>query len=323
MKKALGLVVVVLLVGFFVWCYLPGGNTQTIAFKMKVPLPLLYSRCISQLGELGTPDAISILITELNSDRRRNRKLAAQALSKTSWQPRNQAEQIRFLIARGHYHDAAGLGGAAIPSLIEEFEEADEPKVRSQLCAVLLKTGDRQALSAVQNYLREKLNKIGAIVQQALPSEARASTTIEEVSSTARRVVVAAHLLEGEKPDDNSPYVRGDYANRQSLENKAKYRSFQIYRSIFRDVPMTEFESVVVMCKHGVRVQVMGFGVPVVPGFSGSDQAMTIFQTSLSPAKAATVNWENATIETVEKEWVVEKNMIPSLQFIAVPGGFR
>jgi hypothetical protein len=148
-------------------------------------------------------------------------------------------------------------------------------------------------------------------------------TTIEEVSSTARRVVVAGHLLEGEKPDDNSPYVRGDYANRQSLENKAKYRSFQIYQSIFRDVPMTEFESIVVMCKHGVRVQVMGFGAPVVPGFGGSDQAMTIFQTSLSPARAANVNWESATMEMVEKAWVVENNVIPSLQFIAVPGGFR
>lgn len=323
MKKALCMAVVLLIVGFVVWCYLPSGNMQTIAFKMKVPFPSLYSRCLSQLGELGTPGAVSILTTEFNSDSRKNRNLAAQALSKTRWQPSNQTEQIRFLVARGQYREAAELGVAAIPALIEEFEQANEARARSQLCALLLKTGDQRASSAVQNYLREKLTKIGAIVQQALPPETRASTTMEEVSSTARRVVVAGHLLEGERPDDNSPYVRGDYANKQSLENKAKYRAFQIYQSIFRDVPMTEFESIVVLCKHGVRVQVVGFGAPVVPGFGGRDQAMTIFQTSLTPTRAENVNWENATIEAVEKAWVVENNMIPSLQFIAVPGGIR
>lgn len=317
--KAIAVVLVLILVGFIVWCYQPSGNMQTIAFKMKVPLPGLYSRCVSRLAEIGTPDALAILTTEFRTGSRAKRNLAAQALSKTRWQPSNQAEQIKLLVASGRYQEAATLGSSAIPTLIEEFEGADEPKVRSQLCAVLLKTGDQRAFSAVQNYIHDKLTKIGAIVQQALPPETHASTTMEEVSSTARRVVVAGHLLEGAKPDDNSPYVRGDYTNRQSLENKAKYRTFQIYQSIFRDVPMTEFESVVVSCKHGVRVQILGFGAPVVPG-GGSDQAMTIFQTSLTPAKAANVNWENATIEDVEKAWIVENNVIPSLQFIAVPG---
>jgi hypothetical protein len=321
--KVVAMAIVLLLVGFIVWCYQPSGNVQTIAFKMKFPLPGLYSRCLSQFGQLGTPDALAILTTEFRSGSRAKRNLAAQALSKTRWQPNNQAEQIRFLIAGGHYQEAAGLGSSAIPTLIEEFEGVGEPKVRSQLCAVLLKTGDQRASSAVQDYMREKLTKIGAIVQHALPPETHASTTMEEVSSTARRVVVAGHLLEGEKPDDNSPYVRGDYANRQSLENKAKYRTFQIYQSIFRDVPMTEFESVVVSCRHGVRVQVVGFGAPVMPGSSGTDQAMTIFQTSLTPAQARNVNWQGATMEAVEKAWVVENNMIPSLQFIAVPGGIR
>ena len=273
MKKAVAVVVVILSLGFLVWCYLPSRNTHTISFKMKIPLPFIYSRCISQLAELGTPDAISILISEFNSDKRKRRNLAAQALSKTSWEPSNNTERIRLFLARGDYQDAAALGSAAIPFLIEEFKGANEPKVRSQLCAVLLKTGDPRALSAVQRYLREKLNKIGAIVQQALPVEARATTAIEELSSTAHRLVVTGHLLEGEKPDDNSPYVRGDYANRRSLERKAKYRAFRIYQSIFRDLPMTEFESIVVMCKHGVRVHVVPLGTPVVPGSGGSDQA--------------------------------------------------
>jgi len=305
-----------------VWCYQPSGKTQTIAFKMNFPLPGLYSRCLSQLVELGTSDALAILTTEFRSGSRTKRNLAAQALSKTRWQPSNQAEQIKFLVASGHYQEATGLGSAAIPTLIEEFEGVDKPKVRSQLCAVLLKTGDQRASSAVQSYMREKLSKIGAIVQQALPPETHASTTVEELSSTARRVVITGHLLEGEKPNDNSPYVRGDYANRKSLENKAKYRTFQIFQSIFRDVPMTEFESVVVLCKHGIRVQIVRFGAPIVPS-SGNDQAMTIFQTSLAPERAVQLNWENATMEDVEKAWIVEENLIPSLQFIAVPGRIR
>lgn len=143
--KAIAAVLVLILVGFIVWCYQPSENTQTIGFTMTVPLPGLYSRCVSRLAEIATSDALAILTTESRTGSRATRNLAAQALSKTRWQPSNQAEQITFLIARGRYQEAVAMGPSAIPSLIEEFEGVDEPKVRSQLCAVLLKTGDQRA----------------------------------------------------------------------------------------------------------------------------------------------------------------------------------
>jgi hypothetical protein len=227
-----------------------------------------------------------------------------------------------LLIASGSYQEAAQLGVIAIKPLIEEFRQVKKETVRSQLSAVLLKTGDKRALEAVEGYLRQKLEKIGAIVRETMPAETQVSTTMEKVSTKARRIVIAGHLLEGEKPDDTSPYVQGDYATKERLEGKARYRTYEIYQRIFRDVPMTEFHSVVVETKHGVRVQVVPFGSPVTPG-GGTDQAMTIFKTSLTPDAAQKLNWQNASLLDVERVWIVESNMIPSLQFFAVPGRFR
>jgi len=315
--------ILVSIIGFGIWCYYPHQDVDKIAFKMKVPLPGLHSRCISQLGQIGTPEAVNILLTELHSDIRARRVVAAKALSKAGWQASDDRERAFYLVACGKYQDAADLGNVAIEPLIQEFRQVKEVAVRSQLCAILLKTGDKRALETVEGYLRKKLDKIGAIVREIMPAETKVSATMEEVSARARRIVIAGHLLEGTKPDDKSPYVRGDYATRERLEAKARYRTYEIYRSIFRDVPMAEFHSVVVECRHGVRVQVVPFGSPAIPGIGGTDQAMTIFKTSLTPEAAQKLNWQNATLSDVEKVWTVESNLIPSLQFIAVPGGFR
>jgi hypothetical protein len=220
-----------------------------------------------------------------------------------------------LLVARGQYQDAAAIGAAALPALIAEIEDAEEPATQSLLCTILLKSEDAQALAAVESYFREKMNKIDVIVQKALPQETKANTSIEKVSPTVRRLVVTGHLLEGEKPGDDSPYVRGDYANKQALENKAKYRAFQIYQAVLSDIPVTEFESIVVICKHGVRVEVQSYS-----GSSESDQARIIYKTSLTPDKAANVNWSEARMEDIEKIWIVQENLIPSLQFIQVSG---
>lgn len=317
MKKLASFAVFLLLImGFVAWCYLPSGNAQHIAFKMKIPLPSLYSRSVSYLQELNTQEAIAILVKELSSGNREHRILAAEALSKTGWVPSNQDEQAWLFVAQGQYQNAATIGVPAVPALIEEIEDVDEPAIQSQLCTLLLNSGDPQALSAVESYLREKMNKIEVAVQQALPQETKASASIEEVSPSARRLVVTGHLLEGEEPSDDSPYVRGDYANKQALESKVKYRVFQIYQAILRDIPMTEFQSIAVICNHGVRVEIRRN----IGGSSVNDQSMTIFQTSLTTASAANINWDEAKVEDAEKVWTVDKNEIPSLQFEMVPG---
>lgn len=290
---------------------------------MRLPLPKLYSRCLLQLGEIGTEEAVKLLANEFYRDSRSKRILAAKALEKTRWQPSDENERAVFLISLGRYEDAAALGNIAINPLIEEFQEVREPSIRSQLCSVLLKNGDERAVNTVRDYLHQKLNKIGAIVKQTLPIEARAIASMEKPSDTTRRVVIAGHLLEGEQPDDNSPYVRGDYGSKERLEAKAKYRAYQIYQSIFRDIPMMEFESVVVRCRHGVRVHVTTFGSPTVPSFGGSDQAMTIFQTSLTPQAAQNVNWQTSSLADVERVWTLEENIIPSLHFQVMPFGYR
>jgi len=311
--RTLIILVIVLLV-WSLWCYIPIKNIQTIKFKMELPLPFLYSQCVNELGKLGTQEAISVLLTELNSDSRSKRNLAAKALAMTTWHPKSQEERIKFLVSLGRYQEVADFGEVAIPYLVDEFEETDDEHLRSKLCAALMKFSDKRASSLVQQYLDEKLEKIGAILQEALPPETEATTTISKESASVRRVVIAGHLLKGEDVDDDSPYVRGEYANKSTLESKARYRCFQIYKSIFHDLPMTEFKDVVVSCKHGVRVQVVTLGMATIPGVNEKDQAMTIFQTSLSPRKAQKVDWGNATLKDVEKVWTVDKNIIPSLE---------
>lgn len=50
---------------------------------------------------------------------------------------------------------------------------------------------------------------------------------------------------------------------------------------------------------------------------SGSaDKATTIYKTLLKGEAAKKLNWINVTHEEVIKEWTVEKNAIPSLQFL-------
>jgi hypothetical protein len=64
-----------------------------------------------------------------------------------------------------------------------------------------------------------------------------------------------------------------------------------------------------------VRVEVQSYS-----GSSESDQARIIYKTSLTPDKAANVNWSEARMEDIEKIWIVQENLIPSLQFIQVSG---
>lgn len=322
-SKLIVVLILIVIIGFGVWLYYSHQDVNKIAFKMKVPLPGLHSRCVSLLGQIGTPEAVDILLTEFHSDNRAHRVMAAKALSKVGWQPTDDRERAFYFVASGKYQDAADLGSIAIEPLIEEFRQVKEGVVRSQLCAIFMKTGDKRALEVVEGYLRQKLDKIGAIVREAMPAETKISATMEEVSTSVRRIVIAGHLLEGGKPDDMSPYVRGVYTNKKQLEAKARYRTYEIYCNIFCHVPMTEFHSIVVQCRHGVRVQVVPFGSLTIPGIGGTDQAMTIFETSLTLEAAQNLNWQNATLSDVEKVWVVESNLIPSLHFIAVPGGFR
>jgi len=306
------------LIAFLFWCYYPHQDANTIGSKLGLRLPGLYSSCIARLARIGTPEAVDLLRREWRTRGRARRVEAAKALLSTKWRPADRSEQASFLVLSGRYEEAAALGQISIDPLVEEFKSTDQPEERSRICALLLKSGDPRGIEAVQNYLHEKLARIGAIVKTALPLGAHASTSMEALSPTARRVVISGHLLEGESPDDKRPYVRGNYGTRESLESKAKSRAYQIYQSIFREVSMTEFESVVVQCRHGVRVQTVPFGFATLPGMGGTDQSMMIFQTSVAPATAQKVNWRSATLADVQRIWTIEENEIPSLQFIAV-----
>ncbi|MBM3242725.1 hypothetical protein FJZ31_41220 [Candidatus Poribacteria bacterium] len=265
---------IVSIIGSGIWCYYPHQDTDKIAYKMKVPFPGLYSRCISSLARIGTPEAVNILLGEFHSGIPAHRAAAARALSKIGWQPSNDRERAIYLVAYGKYQDAAVFGSVVIKPLIEEFGQVKEASVRSQLSVILQK-------------------EIGAIVQKI--TEIQVSADIEEGSSGLPRIVITGHLLEGEKPDDSSPYVRGDYTTKERLEAKVKYRIYDIYRCIFQVIPMGGFHSVVVRCNHGVRVQEAPFAIP---GF-GSDRVMTIFETSLSLAGAQRLDWQYATLSDV------------------------
>jgi tetratricopeptide (TPR) repeat protein len=156
---------------------------------------------------------------------------------------------------------------------------------------------------------REILEKA---VKKVLPTECK--TEVELVTpKEGSKVDIRAHLLEGLSPDDESPYVRGDYSTHQLLENLVKKRVVKIYKSVFTSLESDIPSEVVVECRHGVRYY-YGFVLPI--GGGGEDKPTTIYKTVITKENASRIpNWNKASKKEIEEIWTVEENLIPSLNF--------
>jgi hypothetical protein len=152
----------------------------------------------------------------------------------------------------------------------------------------------------------EQLNSIRDTVSSSLPSEARVSVTLEHKMGSAR-LVIWAHLLEGNYADDNSPYVRGDYGTHEKLRKLVMLRCIKIYKVVARRAYIpAELDAVVVRARHGVRQYYGSYSNP------RGDFAMTLYSVIL-PAKDVRDILESTSEESIARRWSVEEDIINRL----------
>ena len=126
-------------------------------------------------------------------------------------------------------------------------------------------------------------------------------------------LVISAHLLEGHSPDENSPYVRGDYGTHEKLTRLVRYRSAKVLKSVLTETQLPGVGRLIVQARHGVRQHVGSFSSP------GKDVAMTIYEVGLPLDNAQDTAWHDLSEEEVMALWTVKTNIIPSLRFSTVP----
>lgn len=133
------------------------------------------------------------------------------------------------------------------------------------------------------------------------------------VDSSANKMTVSAHLLEGYPAEDNNSYVKGDYGTKKKLQLLVEKRICEIYRKIFTRVNLPDEEiCIYVQCKHGVRVTYIG-------DYSGtSDQAWTIYETKLKSKEARKYDWSRIGDEEIKSIWKLVSNEIPYVQIQVV-----
>ena len=107
------------------------------------------------LGEIGSPDAIPLLVPLLRDTNRYLRYGAAIALGRLGWQPQNEADTVYLLIARQDWESVRHLGAAATPYLSIIFRDND-PATREGIVTVLGQMGDLQAQALCQTALKDK-----------------------------------------------------------------------------------------------------------------------------------------------------------------------
>ena len=128
-------------------------------------------------------------------------------------------------------------------------------------------------------------------------------------------VDVTAHLLEMHAPDDQGPFIEGDYQTKEGLERVVKMRVALLFRAIFRQFDDPQLGAVSVACRHGVRVTdtKVFFSLITVEG-EQRDEPVTLFKASISGGKARKTDWEKISLSEVEQLWYEEENRIPELE---------
>lgn len=107
------------------------------------------------LGEIGSPDAIPLLVPLLGDPNRYLRYGAAIALDRLGWQPDNEADTAYLLIARQDWESVRHLGSAATRYLMVIFRDKD-PETRERIATVLGQMGDPRAQDLCQTALKDQ-----------------------------------------------------------------------------------------------------------------------------------------------------------------------
>jgi HEAT repeats len=106
------------------------------------------------LGDVGSPEAISPLITALRDPDRYVKYGAAQALKTLSWVPADDADRVYFFIALEDWIETARMGEAATGPLIDTLENHDAA-TRVKIVELLSGISDPRAHRACEGILRD------------------------------------------------------------------------------------------------------------------------------------------------------------------------
>ncbi|MGB8952030.1 MAG: outer membrane protein assembly factor BamD [Candidatus Aminicenantales bacterium] len=156
--------------------------------------------------------------------------------------------------------------------------------------------------------LKEQIRQIELATKKALPAGAKVEVTSVSRFPQKPQFNIAAHLLEGHSADEKSPYVRGDYGTHEKLIRLVQLRCARILKSIATKAQYPEGSEIVICARHGVRQSYFG-------AIGGADVAMTIYEIAVPIETLKTKSLASMKLEDIIKLWVVNKNIIPSLQF--------
>lgn len=101
-----------------------------------------------EAGELG-PIAVNALRAGMTSGRSATRNRAAQVLRQLGWEPQTPDDRARYLIALGHWEQAAAVGEAALATSIMSLGVGDifvDDEVRENAARVLGRLGNSRAI---------------------------------------------------------------------------------------------------------------------------------------------------------------------------------
>ncbi|MFC1855193.1 HEAT repeat domain-containing protein [Thermodesulfobacteriota bacterium] len=87
----------------------------------KQPFCLLEAISIA-LGEIGDSKAIKPLVPLMKSKSRKLQKTVAEKLTNLGWKPKNQSEEITYLIAQGKWDELIKIGKPAVEQLINALD---------------------------------------------------------------------------------------------------------------------------------------------------------------------------------------------------------
>jgi len=157
----------------------------------------------------------------------------------------------------------------------------------------------------------EEIERIQSAAAKVLPEEANVEVALDLSVLVEPTLIISAHLLEGHSPDEDSPYVRGDYTTREKLTRLVRYRSAKILKSVINEALPPDIKRVKIQARHGVRQ----YSYVISPALKGTDIAMTIYVVNISINDVKNIDWSKITEGDIMQLWKVEGNIIPNLVF--------
>lgn len=107
------------------------------------------------LGEIGSADAIPVLLPRLHDPGRYIRYGAALSLCRLGWQPATDAERAGLLIALQDWEGLRDISTAATPHLMTMLHD-DDPEIREAVIHILALTGTTGAADAWKTAFRDR-----------------------------------------------------------------------------------------------------------------------------------------------------------------------